>query len=828
MNIKHLKLLQLLFIGCFLTLLIPSASRAAILDKNSVWQGEVRLSEDILVPKGITLTIKPGTTVRVAVAEGTKTDPEYTSPMTEITVRGTLMIEGTRKEPVVLLGEEGKTGNWAGIIIDNGTALISHCRINNAETGIHSFDGQLQINDSTLQGNRYGLVLQGNKSDSTLDNSLITGNDYGVFLLLGANLKSNTSRVEGNRKKDRFIASPKPFQSAAVSTSPETRPVSRRYRDEAFRGDTIWQGRIEVAGTVRVPQGSRLIIMPGTIVEFLKKDSNGDRIGENGIMIQGRIVAKGTKDEPIIFRSAEKEKKMGDWDSINIMDSSTGQNLIEYCRIENAYRGLHFHFSNVAVYNSVIRDNYRGIQFQESQVDLKNNLLSDNRSGIQGRDSDLVFSDNTVHGNHVGANFFRSTLTAKGNRFVGNWKEGLRIREGVSTLQENLFDGNRHGLLLADMFYGSYNRNSFTNNQETGLAVRNADNIEINGNIISLNGISGMNVQDSRFVIRNNQVTDNGERGIGIQSFDGLITANNFAANGLYAIDLDGADDVAAPANWWGDDNPEKVILDKRKDPARGKVVLDITKDAAVPFSWPLLKISTDTIWRGNIIINESSVVENTATLNVAPSTKIQFAPKTGLLVKGKIIAVGKPAYKIFFTSLDKNETSRWDEIQLEYATGSIISNCVFEYANWGLHSHFTNLSVSESVFSENFGGMRFRSGPVEIKRSVFERNTIGIRSYIGNAVISDNHISNNETGIFVREKGGGLHITRNDIFNNTNYNIRVGDFNNEDVPAQYNWWGSSDPLPTIFDGRSEPGIGNVIFEPVSTGPYRYKTGVMP
>jgi hypothetical protein len=213
--------------------------------------------------------------------------------------------------------------------------------------------------------------------------------------------------------------------------------------------------------------------------------------------------------------------------------------------------------------------------------------------------------------------------------------------------------------------------------------------------------------------------------------------------------------------------------------------------------------------------------------LRVAPKTVVEFANGIGLLIKGRIIANGKPAEKIIFTSSkEKKAASDWDEIRLEYATGSMISNCIIEYATWGLHSHFTNLVVSDSRFANNYGGMRFRSGPVEIKHSQFDSNVIGIRSYLGNAVIRENIITKNETGIFVREKGGGLLITRNNLFDNSNYNIRVGDFNNEDVSARDNWWGSTDPLSTVFDGRSEPDIGKVLIEPFLKEPLKLDTGI--
>ena len=802
----------------FLLMLLPGISHAVALTKDTVWQGEVRVDEDILVPKGVTLTVRAGTVVRVVSAESTKTDPEYVSPLTEITIRGSLKVEGTATAPVEFAGVDAKTGSWAGLVIDQGSADMRSFRIRNADTALYVVDGSVEIRDSILTENRYGVIAQGSGADVRISDSRITGNEYGVFTLQGALLSSKGTVVSENRKKDSYSASAKEVSPAVTLAATSDPPVSRRYQDEVFRGDTIWQGRIEVAGVIRVPEGSRLFILPGTIVEFLKRDTTGSGIGENGLLIQGRLIAKGTPENPITFRSAEKVKRPGDWDSINIMNSAGAQNLIEYCRIEHAYRGLHFHFSHVGLYNSQLTGNYRGIQFQESLVLLKGNRIFGNRSGVQGRDSDVTLSDNVISANNLGANFFRTNLTARGNRITANGKEGLRIREGVSSLQGNLIDGNRFGLMVADMFYGDYSRNSITSNLEVGISLKNADNLEVVGNVIAANGFNGLNIQESRAAIKGNQFSDNGERGIGVQSFDGEISGNNFINNRLYAIDLEGTQDVAASGNWWGGDDPAKVVFDKRSDSSRGRVVHDKASAQPFRFAWPLQTIPSDVIWRGVIAVSQPVTVLSGAELSVAPETTVEFSEGAGMLVKGRLIAKGQIDRKIRFTSDRRQGAGDWDEIQLEYATGSIISNCIFEYATWGLHSHFTNLVVSDSYFANNFGGMRFRSGPAEIRDSTFENNSIGIRAYIGNAVIRGNTIKKNETGIFVREKGGGLVISGNNIHDNSNYGIRVGDFNTEDVNARGNWWGG-EPSSAIFDERNEPGIGKVIYEPVLAAP---------
>ena len=799
-----------------LLLVIPCRSQAVVLTADTVWKGDIALTEDILVPAGVTLTIAPGTVIRVSSAESSKTDPEYLSPLVELTVRGKLRAEGEPLAPIVFSSEgERKASTWAGIFIDGGTASLRACRIESAETAVHLLNGTLNLHDATLAGNRYGIVLQGKDAAIRGEGNRVTDNDYGLVIFNGAPEGKGIAKVTGNRKKDTLAITRQdhwPADEPPVHVMEQ--PVSRRYGDEVLNGETVWRGRMEVNGIVRVPEGSRLVILPGTVVEFGARDSNGDGIGENGLLIQGTIIAKGTPSAPIVFRSVGGKGRRGGWDAINIMNSAGTWNLIEYCLIEDAYRGLHFHFSRVAITNTVFTNTYRGIQFQEATVLIRGNRFFANKSAVQGRDSDVTFTDNRVYDNFQGINLLRTRLVARGNRIVANDKEGVRIREGASLLEENLIDGNRYGLLVMDAFFGSFVRNSISNNGEVGFSLKNTDNMEISGNFIAGNGVNGMNLQESRGRISGNLISDNGERGAGIQSFAGTLEENNFSGNGLYAVELDGSSDVMAHRNWWGGEKPDKVIFDKQKDATKGKVDHGEPAETPFPFPWPLAAIETNLTWRGDITISTTVKVSPGATLTVAPRTRVLFAEEAGLDVKGRIIANGEREGRIFFSSVDKKEAAAWGEILLEHADGSSFTHCVIEYATWGLHSHFTRLAINDSLFRYNSGGIRFRSGPVEVRNSVFADNSVGIRSYRGNAVIAENLITRNGTGIFVREKGGGLTIRRNKLFANIDYNVRVGDFNDEDVDARENWWGSDSPPATIRDGRMEPGIGIVHYEP--------------
>ncbi len=797
------------------SLRIPSLAAAMVITTDTVWQGEVTLSDDVLVPKSISLTIKPGTVIKVIPSESTKTDPEYLSPLAEITVRGSLKVEGTSSSPVIFHAEgEPNTASWAGIIVDGGEAVLSSCRIANADAALYVIEGTARIVGSEIRQNRYGISAIGPKSIVAVISSVVTDNDYGIFSIGAAKVSRQDSTIQKNRKRDFHTTELNRLKGQFSYESGADLPVSKIYGDEVLLGSTIWQGHIVVKGIIRVPEGARLAIMPGTTIEFTKRDTNRDGIGENGLLIQGLFLAKGSPKNPILFRSAEKNRQKGDWDAINIMNSDGAQNLIEYCQIEDAYRGLHFHFSNVAVIKSVLKNNYRGVQFQESSVVLTGNWLHDNKSGIQGRNSTIEMTGNVVADNYMGGNFFRSSMQIRQNRFLGNLREGLRLREGATVMELNLLDGNRYGLMVADTFSASFTNNICTNNVEVGLSLKNADNIDLSKNFFVGNGFNGLSIQETRADIEGNQFAANGERGIGMLSFTGLITGNNFMDNRLYAIDQEGQNDVDAPGNWWGGVDASRVIYDHQDDPARGSVNSDKALTKPASFTWPLPQVVTSTEWSGEIVLKQRVEVAKGATLSIMPDTKVAFSEAAGLSVFGKLLAKGQKSREIIFTSLSKKEAGAWDEVLLEHANDSVISHATFEYANWGLHSHFTNLSLSDSRFMNNAGGMRFRSGPITVRNCLFADNSIGIRSYRGNGIIEKSDITRNEVGIFVREKGGGLKITKNNLFSNSSYNIRIGDFNDENVNARGNWWGEGKPGSTIFDGRNEPGIGFVNYEP--------------
>ena len=800
------------------------ASEQTLIIKDTVWSGEVAISEDVLVLPGVTLTIRPGTTVTITPCESTQTQPEFLSPLTEITVRGSLVVNGSKSSPVrFVMSTTNGDFEWAGIYIDGGSLSLSHTTISNAESAVTVITGKAEIDDSALKGNRHGLIVMKPQTTVSAANSAFTDNDYGVVLLNGATVERRNCKLQNNRKQDLHVRDLRNYQPDEKVYQATGKDDDSEYNSESLLGTVIWKDKVIVNGIVRVPAKSRLIIMPGTVVEFTKRDTNDDGIGENGLLVMGMLIAKGTEEQPIIFRSAEKDPQRGDWDAINIYTSDGFQNLIEYCQIEHAYRAIHLHFSNVVINNSVLRDNYRALQFQESLVEVSGNDIYNNKSAMRARDSELLFNDNRIYDNYLGPYIFRITGRVTGNQITANYLDGLRIREGALAVEDNYLAGNKYGLAVAYSIFGNFTNNVITDNVESGIALKGTDRVDVAGNFVQGNGGNGISLLNSKALIKGNHIADNGERGIGINSFNGLITENNLLNNKLYAIGLDSSGDVSAPGNWYGGADLGAVIFDKTDDSTKGSLDHDPVRSRPVAFTWPLAEIRDDTVWDGEFHVAHKVTLLAGKRLDIAPGSRVEFARSRGMWANGQIRALGEPERRILFTAAENTAEVYWHQIMVEKGGAEFI-NCDFEYANTALHSHFSKIKVRNSSFRHNKNGVMFQGGPVDIAQSLFEGNEFGIIPNLAVGLVTANQISDNKVGVLVRdEKDAAVVFRFNNIHNNTRYDLQMGDFNTRDIEVSNNWWGAGDPDERIFDERDEPGIGRAVFRPYAGKQFKMK-----
>jgi len=329
-------------------------------------------------------------------------------------------------------------------------------------------------------------------------------------------------------------------------------PVTRLH-DQTYNTDQTWSGVITIDGVVQFAVGTTLTIQPGTVVKFTKTDTDGDGIGENEVYVQGRIVAKGTADRPIVFTSAEARPKPGDWGALNIMVSEGQSNEIEGCVIEYAYRGFHMHFSKATLINCTIRHNYLGIQCQDSELVVSGCDIRDNKGAVVFKDSKLKITDNRITDNYWGIRFLYGEAELTGNVITGNMVNGVTFRENKVAASGNVVNGNRKGFSAED-----------------------AD-VELKGNSINENAESGVYLKHTKGLVIGNQITANGNSGISVEDSPARITGNNIVANAAYGVDNNGSMDVDAAGNWWGVPDAasvQKMVYDRADDQKLGKVIV--------------------------------------------------------------------------------------------------------------------------------------------------------------------------------------------------------------------------------------------------------------
>ncbi len=207
----------------------------------------------------------------------------------------------------------------------------------------------------------------------------------------------------------------------------------QRYHNHHISSDTVWSGKILIDGEVKVAKGATLTISPGTQIAFVRRDVDVDGLGDAVLAVEGRLMALGTRQQPIRFHSAADNPQPGDWLEIRV-DFSQEVHL-RYCEIRDSAYTLHAHFTRGVVEDSTIHYNIDGCRLGQARFIFRNNLIEHN----QGK----------------GINFRNSTVEAHHNilRFNGS---GIFLFENDRDfdIHHNNFYGNLDNLRLGDFYTG--------------------------------------------------------------------------------------------------------------------------------------------------------------------------------------------------------------------------------------------------------------------------------------------------------------------------------------------------------------------------------------
>ncbi len=174
----------------------PSDPAYTYVDRDTRWEGEVRVDGIVVVRKGATLTLAPGTTVRFAAIKfavrGDEEHEGFNAP--GIKVEGKFLAAGTEEAPVRFApaNPSGGPGSWDKILfVFSGGNVFSHCVFEGARYGIHAHFSEVEVTRCLFRGNEEGVRL--GVSKVRIADSVFTAN-----LVRGINFRECRNEIEGN------------------------------------------------------------------------------------------------------------------------------------------------------------------------------------------------------------------------------------------------------------------------------------------------------------------------------------------------------------------------------------------------------------------------------------------------------------------------------------------------------------------------------------------------------------------------------------------------------------------------------------------------------
>jgi outer membrane protein assembly factor BamB len=199
------------------------------------------------------------------------------------------------------------------------------------------------------------------------------------------------------------------------------------YGNDHISEDTVWSGKVLIDGTVTVAKGATLTISPGTEIAFVRRDADADGLGDAVLAVEGRLLALGTRQDPIRFHSAAENPQPGDW--LEIRADFSREVRLRYCEIRDSAYTLHAHFTRGVVEDCTIRYNIDGCRLGQSKFTFRNNLIEYNQGkGINFRNSTVEAHHNILRYNGSGIFLFENDrdFNIHHNNFYGNL-DSLRL-----------------------------------------------------------------------------------------------------------------------------------------------------------------------------------------------------------------------------------------------------------------------------------------------------------------------------------------------------------------------------------------------------------------
>jgi len=326
----------------------------------------------ITVKNNATLTIEPGVEVRfnelatnptLIIGESSGTD-------------GRLIARGTPTQKILFTSNatNPQPGDWNHIIfwstatsdsvIEN--AIIEYGRGN--EGSVEIWGSNPTIRNCTVRNSlRSGISVSGHSTSEIVGCQFEDNTEYGV------RISGSSPIVDGNTFNNNG-GYPIYVGGGSVPTIYGTNTFSENHPDQIYYGvGTFNQDQTlryvgipyYFPGLATVKNNATLTIEPGAEVRFNELSLNPTLIiGDGRGVTAGRLIARGTESQKILFTSNAVNPQPGDWNHIFFWPTATSDSIIEHAIIEYAGTGVDVYGSSPTVRDSTIRYSENGVRIE--------------------------------------------------------------------------------------------------------------------------------------------------------------------------------------------------------------------------------------------------------------------------------------------------------------------------------------------------------------------------------------------------------------------------------------------------------------------------------
>jgi parallel beta-helix repeat protein len=217
--VKKIFILAILLLGA-------APALGLTITRDTTWQGEREIREEVRVETGATLTIQPGS--KLIFHSG------------HLEIAGRLVAEDV----------DFRGSGWGGIILKgcDSTTILRNCRIEGAKTGLFIGGGAPRIEGTTLQNNEVGIELK-QQSTATITNCRISGNrKVGLFIKDESSPRVSGCSISKNGKYGVYIyrARPAGFTGNNLTENDTALMISNAGSDPRIQGNAFSKNKIAI------------------------------------------------------------------------------------------------------------------------------------------------------------------------------------------------------------------------------------------------------------------------------------------------------------------------------------------------------------------------------------------------------------------------------------------------------------------------------------------------------------------------------------------------------------------------------------------------------